>query len=76
MFDTICKATDERQSEARLLPHVDQMIVIGDKKSSNAKRLKIRRSLCSDSLIEGAAELTTGPRTSTSGSREHPHRHG
>ena len=33
IFDTICKATDERQSEARLLAGVsDQMIVIGDKK--------------------------------------------
>lgn len=40
IFDTICKATDERQSEARLLAGVsDQMIVIGDKKSSNTKRL-------------------------------------
>ena len=60
--DTICKATDERQSEARLLAGVsDQMIVIGDKKSSNTKRLyEISRSLCSDvRYIEDAAELTT-----------------
>lgn len=62
IFDTICKATDERQSEARLLAGVsDQMIVIGDKKSSNTKRLyEISRSLCNNVLyIEDAAELTT-----------------
>ena len=62
IFDTICKATDERQSEARLLAGAsDQMIVIGDKKSSNTKRLyEISRSLCSNVLyIEDAAELTT-----------------
>ena len=62
IFDTICKATDERQSEARLLAGAsDQMIVIGDKKSSNTKRLyEISRSLCKNVLyIEDAAELTT-----------------
>lgn len=62
IFDTICKATDERQSEARLLAgESDQMIVIGDKKSSNTKRLyEISRSLCNNVLyIEDAAELTT-----------------
>ena len=62
IFDTICKATEERQSEARLLAGAsDQMIVIGDKKSSNTKRLyEISRSLCSNVLyIEDAAELTT-----------------
>ena len=60
IFDTICKATDERQSEARLLAGAsDQMI--GDKKSCNTKRLyEISRSLCSDvRYIEDAAELTT-----------------
>ena len=62
IFDTICKATDERQSEARLLAGAsDQMIVIGDRKSSNTKRLyEISRSLCRNALyIEDAAELTT-----------------
>ncbi|MGI6180890.1 MAG: bifunctional 4-hydroxy-3-methylbut-2-enyl diphosphate reductase/30S ribosomal protein S1 [Agathobaculum sp.] len=62
IFDTICKATDERQSEARLLAgKSDQMIVIGDKKSSNTKRLyEISRSLCNNVLyIEDVAELTT-----------------
>ena len=61
IFDTICKATDERQSEARLLAGAsDQMIVIGDRKSSNTKRLyEISRSLCSNVLyIEDATELT------------------
>ena len=61
IFDTICKATDERQSEARLLAGAsDQMIVIGDKKSSNTKRLyEISRTLCKNVLyIEDAAELT------------------
>ena len=62
IFDTICKATDERQLEARLLAGAsDQMIVIGDKKSSNTKRLyEISRGLCNNVLyIEDAAELTT-----------------
>ena len=62
IFDTICKATDERQSEARLLAGAsDQMVVIGDRKSSNTKRLyEISRSLCSNVLyIEDATELTT-----------------
>jgi len=60
IFDTICKATDERQSEARLLAGAsDRMIVIGDKKSSNTKRLyEISQSLCDHVLyIENAAEL-------------------
>ncbi len=47
-FDTICNATDERQTEARLLAgKSDIMIVIGDRKSSNTKRLyEISRQLC------------------------------
>ncbi|MDY3618972.1 bifunctional 4-hydroxy-3-methylbut-2-enyl diphosphate reductase/30S ribosomal protein S1 [Agathobaculum sp.] len=60
IFDTICKATDERQSEARLLAGAsDRMIVIGDKKSSNTKRLyEISRSLCGDVIcVEDAAGL-------------------
>ena len=40
IFGTICNATDERQAEARLLAgKSDIMIVIGDRKSSNTKRL-------------------------------------
>lgn len=60
IFDTICKATDERQMEARLLAGVsDRMIVIGDKKSSNTKRLyEISRALCEHVLlVEDAEEL-------------------
>ncbi len=60
IFDTICKATDERQHEARLLAgESDLMVVIGDKKSSNTKRLyELAGSLCNDVLyIEEAPEL-------------------
>ena len=60
IFDTICKATDERQKEARSLAgRSNCMVVIGDKKSSNTKRLyEISASLCPRVLyIEDAAEL-------------------
>ncbi len=60
IFDTICKATDERQHEARLLAgESDLMVVIGDKQSSNTKRLyELSKSLCNDVLyIEEAPEL-------------------
>lgn len=60
IFDTICKATDERQTEARLLAgEAEQMIVIGDKKSSNTRRLyEISCSLCGDVVyVEDAQEL-------------------
>ncbi|HPE15780.1 MAG TPA: bifunctional 4-hydroxy-3-methylbut-2-enyl diphosphate reductase/30S ribosomal protein S1, partial [Oscillospiraceae bacterium] len=40
IFDTICGATAQRQTEAqRLAARCDAMIVIGDPKSSNTKRL-------------------------------------
>ncbi len=40
IFDTICGATDMRQQEAlRLAEKADAMIVAGDRKSSNTKRL-------------------------------------
>ena len=40
IFDTICNATDERQTEARSLAgKADCMVVIGDKKSSKTQRL-------------------------------------
>ncbi|MBS5164871.1 MAG: bifunctional 4-hydroxy-3-methylbut-2-enyl diphosphate reductase/30S ribosomal protein S1 [Butyricicoccus pullicaecorum] len=60
IFDTICKATDERQKEARSLAgRSNCMVVIGDKKSSNTKRLyEISASLCPRVLyIEDAVEL-------------------
>ncbi|MGI6179152.1 bifunctional 4-hydroxy-3-methylbut-2-enyl diphosphate reductase/30S ribosomal protein S1 [Butyricicoccus intestinisimiae] len=61
IFGTICNATDERQAEARLLAgKSDIMIVIGDRKSSNTKRLyEISTSLCDHVLyIEDATGLT------------------
>ena len=61
IFDTICNATDERQAEARLLAgKSDCIIVIGDKKSSNTKRLyEISKTLCSHvCYIEDASELS------------------
>lgn len=39
-FDTICSATSERQSEAKALSEQsDFMVVIGDKNSSNTRKL-------------------------------------
>ena len=62
IFDTICSATEKRQSEAaKLAKRCESMIVIGDRKSSNTKRLK---EICSEScpdtcLIDSAADLET-----------------
>lgn len=60
IFDTICKATSERQKEADLISgNSDLMIVIGDRHSSNtAKLYDICKSRCADTfLIETAKEL-------------------
>lgn len=48
IFDTICNATYMRQTEAReIAARCDAMIVIGDKKSSNTRRLaELCRSVC------------------------------
>ena len=59
-FDTICGATSKRQEEAvRLARESDAMIVIGDRKSSNTKRLaELCREVCSNvQLIERAEDL-------------------
>ena len=59
-FDTICGATSKRQEEARQLAQTCGMIVvIGDRKSSNTRRLaEICREACPDvRLIERAADL-------------------
>ena len=59
-FDTICGATSKRQEEAhRLAQQCSLMVVIGDGKSSNTKRLaEICRESCPDvRLIERAADL-------------------
>lgn len=62
IFDTICSATEKRQSEAaKLAKRCESMIVIGDRKSSNTKRLKeICLESCPDTcLIDSAADLET-----------------
>ena len=59
-FDTICGATSKRQEEAqRLAAQSDAMVVIGDRKSSNTKRLaELCRELCPIvQLIERADDL-------------------
>ncbi len=61
--DTICNATEERQSEAReLASKCDAMIVIGGKNSSNtAKLYEICREKCANTvLVETAEELDPG----------------
>ena len=60
IFDTICKATSERQEEAdRIAAESDLMIVIGDRHSSNtAKLYDICSKRCKNTcLIETAQEL-------------------
>ena len=60
IFDTICNATYIRQSEAQeLAARCEAMIVIGDRRSSNTKRLsELCRALCPRVVaIEGAEEL-------------------
>jgi len=55
IFDTICEATEKRQKEAGELSKIcDAMIVVGDAKSSNTKRLAMicEQSCSCVSLIE------------------------
>lgn len=59
IFDTICRVTEERQSEAkRLAEDCDLMVVIGGQESSNtAKLAEICRSACPQTVrITSAAE--------------------
>lgn len=61
IFDTICSATEKRQNEAaRLAERCESMIVIGDRNSSNTKRLReICSEVCSHTcLIDSGAELS------------------
>jgi len=61
LFDTICNATQKRQSEAaELAGSVDVMVVVGDRKSANTKHLtEICTERCPRVLqIEGAEELS------------------
>ena len=59
IFDTICNATANRQSEAVELSHKnDIVIVIGGRQSSNtAKLLNVCRENCEAYLVETAGEL-------------------
>ena len=60
IFDTICRATEYRQSEAAELSEICQaMVVVGDPKSSNTGRLAmICREHCDKVfLVDNAAEL-------------------
>lgn len=59
IFDTICIATEKRQTEAKALALVsDAMIVIGGRHSSNtAKLAQICGAYCDTFLIEDAREL-------------------
>lgn len=59
IFDTICSATNVRQSEAADIAAVsDMMIVIGDRHSSNTKKLgDVCRKFCRTLLIETAGDL-------------------
>ncbi len=60
IFDTICSATTNRQSEAeRIALNSDLMLVIGDRHSSNTNKLfNICKKRCNATfLIESASEL-------------------
>ncbi len=63
IFDTICRATESRQSEAaQLSGDSDAMVVVGDAKSSNTGRLAmICREHCEKVvLVDNASELEPG----------------
>ena len=63
IFDTICKATESRQSEAADLSKICQaMVVVGDTHSSNTGRLAmICREHCEKVvLVDNASELDPG----------------
>ena len=71
-FDTICGATSKRQGEARsLAARCSMMVVIGDRQSSNTKRLaELCRQVCNNvQLIERAEDLDLSrlPETGTVG---------
>lgn len=59
IFDTICNATEKRQSEAKLLAaENDAMIVVGGRHSSNTTKLvKICQTYCDTFFVESAKEL-------------------
>lgn len=59
VFDTICKATENRQNELKCLAKdADYVIVIGDKASANSNRLyEIAKNMCNSQFIENIDEL-------------------
>ena len=59
VFDTICNATQDRQSEAtELSKRADMMIIIGGQTSSNTAKLKaVCEKNCKTYLVERASEL-------------------
>lgn len=61
IFDTICKATLMRQTEAHLAEVSDIMIVIGGRHSSNTRKLSdICSRYCKTIWVETAQELLNG----------------
>lgn len=58
-YDTICYATKQRQeSTAKLAKEADFMIIVGDKSSSNTKKLaSIAKRYTKTILVEGAEDL-------------------
>ena len=61
IFDTICLATEKRQTEAAALSEkCDMMIIIGGRHSSNTAKLKaVCSENCETHLVERAEELKT-----------------
>jgi 4-hydroxy-3-methylbut-2-enyl diphosphate reductase len=60
VLDTICNATEERQAEARTIArHSDVMIVVGDKNSSNTRKLyEISKKECENTYyIQTSSDL-------------------
>ncbi len=59
IFDTICNATDSRQTEAEeMAKRSDLMIVAGGRHSANTTRLKeVCEGICPTILVESAREL-------------------
>ena len=60
IFDTICRATNERQTEAaQLAQNSDMMVVIGGRHSSNTQKLvKVCEQYCPTISIETVKELS------------------
>ncbi len=57
VFDTICNATNKRQTAIMdLAPQVDMVLVVGSQSSANSQRLtKIAKSICGKAQLIGSA---------------------